>query len=101
MALSGAPANTSIWTPYGLLPYVSEQDRSWRRLRSDAVVYPACDGAVIAPGHHGHPRTEGQSLNSDLRGQRGYRPGSMPVRPVTDRKSTRLNSRHGYISYAV
>jgi hypothetical protein len=24
--------------------------------------------SALAPGHHGHPRTEGQSLNSDLAG---------------------------------
>jgi hypothetical protein len=35
-------------------------------IKSDAVVYPACCEAVPASGHHGHPRTEGQSLNSDL-----------------------------------
>src|SRR5256884_8859144 len=27
--------------------------------------------------------------------------GRPPIRPVKDRKSTRLNSSHGYISYAV
>jgi len=52
-------------------------------IKSDAVVYPACCEAVVASGHHGYPRTEGQSLNNDLKGQRCYRPGSAPVRPVT------------------
>src|SRR6266550_5222709 len=37
------------------------------------------------------------------RGRRRTVPGcrSRPVRPRSDRKSTRLNSSHGYISYAV
>ena len=39
--------------------------------------------AVVAPGHHGYPRAEGQSLNSDLKGQGFCQPGSVPVRPVT------------------
>jgi len=59
------------------------KSRSSRWSRSDAVVYPACDEAVIASGHHGSPRTEGQSLCSDLGGQASYRPGSVSVRPIT------------------
>src|SRR2546429_4220512 len=31
----------------------------------------------------------------------GRRPAPAPGRPAEDRKSTRLNSSHGYISYAV
>jgi len=56
--------------------------RSTPRRWSAAVVYPACKRCAHAPGHHGHARTGGQSLYNGLKGQAGYRPRPMPVRPV-------------------
>src|SRR2546422_8044030 len=59
-------------------------------------------------------RSRQHAVPLDLRGQRRGRPGEVRVprvlpdrrdrsrrAPVRDRKSTRLNSSHGYISYAV
>src|SRR2546422_2668299 len=37
----------------------------------------------------------------DRQGERARVGGNRPVRAAQDRKSTRLNSSHGYISYAV
>src|SRR2546422_4180009 len=45
----------------------------------------------------------GRGLDGDARGEEGRADPHLPVRPTAlqDRKSTRLNSSHGYISYAV
>jgi len=64
-----------IWTP----PDVSKEvnDRRIDQDRMQSYIRPVVSDH--APGHHGYPRTEGQSLNSDLCGQACYRPRSAPV----------------------
>src|SRR5207253_9648744 len=64
------------------------------------------DSAVHGPHHRRHPAERGivrqLSAGRDLRGN--DRPGRRGLRPVSgdqDRKSTRLNSSHVAISYAV
>jgi len=67
---------------YGLLPDVSKK----HLIEAWVIGCGRISGLSwnrVVPGHHGHLRTEGQSRNSDLRGQEGYRPDSVPVRPVT------------------
>src|SRR4051794_29774137 len=39
-------------------------------------------GACSAPGHHGYPRTKGQSLNQGLEDHTCYRPDFVTVRPL-------------------
>src|SRR5687768_17817515 len=59
--------------------------------------WPAVRGrrhSLVAVRPGGRPGT-----GAGGRGDRAVRPAELPVRP--DRKSTRLNSSHGYISYAV
>src|SRR2546422_7639139 len=48
---------------------------------------------------HRSPRRDGDAFEQDRGG--GGRHGKPAVRRFQDRKSTRLNSSHGYISYAV
>src|SRR3989449_4045676 len=64
-------------------------------------------GAVRGPESSAHPRGAAQHSEHDgcdARPEQRVRdqPGPPePERPCQDRKSTRLNSSHGYISYAV
>src|SRR5689334_23545042 len=53
------------------------------------------DVASHEPGELGEPATE------QFVGRRDLTHWSRPVRPLVDRKSTRLNSSHSSISYAV
>src|SRR2546422_5034602 len=54
------------------------------------------------PGRvHSGPHRAGQGESVDLPRGRDERPGELPHGNLGDRKSTRLNSSHGYISYAV
>ena len=46
-----------------------KHDRRSDRNRMQSYIRPVVKRSC-ASGHHGHPRTEGQSLNSDLEGQR-------------------------------
>src|SRR3989449_2733770 len=68
-----------------------------RGLRRDVRDHDAVRGAREAPvGHERDARPEAGSLQGARHGQHLPHP-----RPSLDRKSTRLNSSHGYISYAV
>src|SRR2546422_6403180 len=60
----------------------------WRRAGGGGVGPPAC------------PRARPLSRSGGRRGERRRRSGAGDLHP-RDRKSTRLNSSHGYISYAV
>src|SRR5687768_18106395 len=69
--------------------------------RSSVSVYAGIDAFVHAVGAGSAPGAQGGAP-----GLRRARPldrttGAEPARSETDRKSTRLNSSHGYISYAV
>src|SRR5438034_10174063 len=69
--------------------------------RSTLFPYTTLFRSLDAHGHRGH-RDPGTRLRPDLR--EGSRPGTLVGRPLArraDRKSTRLNSSHTVISYAV
>src|SRR3989449_5714252 len=81
--------------------------------RRRAVPQPAPALMRLAPGAEGIASAPGRSTALDIRdvlpspvtswkspGSPG-RPSTAYLGPVRDRKSTRLNSSHGYISYAV
>src|SRR2546429_5943652 len=68
--------------------------------------HPSCSGdwfpEVCSPDPSGAGAKQGRTRPA----ARGENPGrdageSSPCSPASDRKSTRLNSSHGYISYAV
>jgi hypothetical protein len=95
-----------IWGPLKVLKNAVYMDSSRvsakkitsrSRSKSDAVIYPACDEAVRASGHHGHPRTESQSVKRDLEGQRRLRLISAPVRPVMPCVSRSLCTSLGWV----
>src|ERR1041385_2406066 len=85
-----------------LIATISKHDAHHERARSElktvrqqhtlALPAVAFSEALVAP--YRTSQSEGRSVEGGLR-----RLGR--VEPVTDRKSTRLNSSHGYISYAV
>src|SRR2546422_5085876 len=76
------------------LPHARPCPEGWRSaLRGGRAEYPprgpSRDGSAIAPPSQGCPWDIGRSKGRSVYG------------PRRDRKSTRLNSSHGYISYAV
>src|SRR5687768_17871884 len=56
---------------------------------------------IFAPSGAGCGRKEKRRRRGCRRSSRGRAPWFLPVSDPKDRKSTRLNSSHGYISYAV
>src|SRR2546422_8608391 len=89
-----------------LFPYTT-LFRSHRRASADMGVLPqhaAERGAVhgLVRWRNETERTEpGTGTRARRSGGRADRSGTGEGRDLTDRKSTRLNSSHGYISYAV
>src|SRR2546422_7930633 len=64
-----------------------------RDLKTGTVTEKRCDGVFVAIGHSPNTKLFRDQLKLDERGYILTHDG--------DRKSTRLNSSHGYISYAV
>src|SRR5687768_17695376 len=64
-------------------------------------------GPAVERDFHGHVRQEpllpeqGEPVGDLVGGQAAVAVGVRPLQTAQDRKSTRLNSSHGYISYAV
>src|SRR5690606_41295544 len=89
-----ATASSSL-SLHDALP-ISPQDRvvAW-----EALGVPQSRAAVRIERGAGHPRRRGAP--QPARWARAYDPGSWGVEGCQDRKSTRLNSSHVKISYAV
>src|SRR2546422_2648856 len=79
-----------------LFPYTtlfrSRTTKSWRSWITRAVSWVSCSSETRLLHHPG---------SQARRGRRRDQEGLSPARDEADRKSTRLNSSHGYISYAV
>src|SRR2546422_5486212 len=107
------------------LSRVKDGDSAGRPVDANTLAGPQTDGRVVHPDHggnailagnHGAVRDQPSDLGHEPRGDQEQR-GPRRVRPTAhqdlsrrelrgswiqqDRKSTRLNSSHGYISYAV
>ena len=82
-----------------------EEQREWEK--SETVTLPSCDlDHVIVTGKEIYGMLYTQCANKDVWGtiaqdSREFINQSRSVVNILDRKSTRLNSSHGYISYAV
>src|SRR5699024_12782107 len=77
------------------------------RVPSFSTLFPSRRSSDLAPVHHGRHGRPGilaaavQGVQNAGPGPDGYRHGHRDVQPAEDRKSTRLNSSHVSISYAV
>src|SRR2546430_13258154 len=80
---------TTLFRSYNYPGWAQREPVRWLRLAVYyALVWPATE--IL-----GHPRTVGRENLRDLRGP------VLEVAQILDRKSTRLNSSHSQISYAV
>src|SRR2546422_7938395 len=89
-AISSLVSRAAQSQPLGRAVGLRDQSAGWRR-RQDLEHTPV----RVGPADHGH----------DLTGRAAHTDRSLGERSISmrcpDRKSTRLNSSHGYISYAV
>src|SRR2546422_4980366 len=112
------PTTTSPWRSYHGLPrrgrashhcIVAHERQAWHMGASGLTCHPrrAADGIWHPPCENRNCSPFGPPEESQLRDGAPVREGRRSVRgwlcmySKSDRKSTRLNSSHGYISYAV
>src|SRR5687768_17653154 len=94
------PADTDTLSLHDALPISASSIRN--ALRRDTSAMPRIVVATPKPRVASPAQSEsnGTSTESDRR-HASWDHGESREHPKTDRKSTRLNSSHGYISYAV